>query len=337
MTRTVLSPSEWTARAHEHEARADALTAAARERRSRGRAHPVEDFLYEYYALKPRRLRRWEPGVGVALTRPGADDAAAGDWTARAGRRWMAVVENGPPAAGGAALTLDAAAFAADRSMGLAWIDGLLRRTAAREPHLGCLGLHEWAMVYRQGEHRHPLPLRLGQEGTDAVVDGAAIRCTHYDAYRFFTPSAAPLNRLRPSRENQPVLEQPACLHANMDLLKWSLKLGPAVPGDLLLDCFELARDVRVLDMEASPYDCRDLGYSVVAIETAQGRAQYIERQRAFAERAAPLRARLAQVTGALLAAASDGVHDVVPDESPDVRPDAVPAAPLHRAWAATP
>lgn len=321
----MLAAADWVARARAHEVRADALTAAARERRSRGLAHPVEDFLYEYYALKPRHLRRWEPGVGVALARPevvpGAvgDDADAGraaaaEWESRAGRRWARVADG--------ALTLDAAAFAADRGEGLTWIDGLLRRTAAREAHLGCLGLHEWAMVYRQDEHRHPLPLRLGQDGTDAVVDSAAIRCTHYDAFRFFTPAAVPLNRLRPSRENQPALEQPACLHANMDLLKWSLKLGPAVPGDLLLDCFELARDVRVLDMEASPYDCRGLGYGVVAIETADGRAEYIERQRGFAVRAAPLRARLAEVTCALLAAravdqagsSSQGTGVVVPE-----------------------
>ena len=180
-------------------------------------------------------------------------------------------------------------------------MDRILRATAGRAPVFGCLGLHEWAMVYRQDAHRHALPLRLGQAGTDAVVDASPPRCTHFDAFRFFTPAAAPLNRLTPTRATQPDLEQPGCLHATMDLLKWCLALGPSVPGDLLLACFELARDVRVLDMEASPYDCRELGYGVVAIETADGRAQYIARQRAFAERAAPLRSRLLGVTGTLL------------------------------------
>ena len=38
-----------------------------------------------------------------------------------------------------------------------------------------------------------------------------------------------------------------------MDVYKWATKLGPVVPGDLLLDCFELAREIRTLDMQASP------------------------------------------------------------------------------------
>ena len=155
-------------------------------------------------------------------------------------------------------------------------------------------------MVYRQAEHRHDLPLRLGQAGTDAVVEGHRIRCSHFDAFRFFTPEAAPLNQLRPSRETQPALEQPGCLHANMDLLKWALKLGPAVPGELLLDCAELARDVRLLDMQASPYDVSSLGEPAVAIETPEGKAEYVGRQRELAERSAPLRARLLEVCEAL-------------------------------------
>jgi hypothetical protein len=160
-------------------------------------------------------------------------------------------------------------------------------------------------MVYRQGEHRHPLPLRLGQAGTDAVVDGHPVRCSHFDAFRFFTPAAASLNRLQPTRDSQVDLDQPGCLHAAMDCYKWAAKLGPAVPGDLLLDCFARARDVRRLDMRASPYDLAAYGEAPVAIETADGKAEYVTRQRAFAERAAPLRARLVTACAALLETAS--------------------------------
>ncbi|MFD1504632.1 3-methyladenine DNA glycosylase [Georgenia yuyongxinii] len=288
----VLPATQWQARARAHADRADALTAAHRERRSRHEKHPVEDFLYEYYSARPARLRRWFPGVGTALT---GDDAALAE---PATWRWhvRTVV------AGRAVVALDAAAFLADRGEGVGWLDELLRRTAGRAAHLGCLGLHEWAMVYQQEAHRHPLPLRLGQAGTDAVVEAHAIRCTHYDAFRFFTPPARPLNRLQPERTTQLDLEQPGCLHANMDLLKIALKLGPASPGELLLDCFELARDIRVLDMAASPYDVRGLGHTPVAIETAEGRAEYVARQRELAERAEPLRARLLAVTTAVLA-----------------------------------
>ena len=48
----------------------------------------------------------------------------------------------------------------------------LCRAVAARPAFHGCFGLHEWAMVYGQAEQRRHAawPLRLGAEGTDAVV-----------------------------------------------------------------------------------------------------------------------------------------------------------------------
>jgi hypothetical protein len=78
-----------------------------------------------------------------------------------------------------------------------------------------------------------------------------------------------------------------------MDLYKWATKLGPAVDGETWLETFRLARDVRILDMEASPYDCRPLGFGVVAIETPEGKAEYVARQRDFTRRAEVLRKRL--------------------------------------------
>jgi hypothetical protein len=96
-------------------------------------------------------------------------------------------------------------------------------------------------------------------------------------------------------------MEQPGCLHAAMDCHKWAMKLGPAVPGDLALDCFELARDVRLLDMRASPYDLSSYGWPAVKVETPQGKAEYVARQRSFAERAAALRVRLVAVCEAML------------------------------------
>jgi FAD/FMN-containing dehydrogenase len=164
--------------------------------------------------------------------------------------------------------------------------------------------MHEWAMVYRQGpdDVRHGAwPLRLGSEGTDRVVETARIRCTHFDAYRFFTPAAAPLNALRPRRETTVALEQPGCLHATMDLYKWAYKLAPAVPSDLVVDAFELARDVRELDMRASPYDLRALGYEPVRIETPEGKAEYVAAQRSFADRGSVLRRRLLAALAPLL------------------------------------
>ncbi|WP_442861505.1 3-methyladenine DNA glycosylase [Cellulosimicrobium sp. JZ28] len=301
----VLPAAEWAERERAHAERADALTAGWRHRKPLGQKHAIEDFLFTYYPTRPAQLRRWHPGPGVVLAppptaasgaAPGGDDAPDPS-TDRAGWRWYRRTTDG--------LTLDTDAFLADRGDTVRYLRGLLTATASRPGRFGCFGLHEWAMVYRDKaagrDHRHPLPLRLGHDGTDRVVEDHPVQCSHFDAFRFFTPEAGPLNRLRPTRETQPALEQPGCLHATMDLYKWALKLTPAVPGDAVLDAFELARDVRVVDMQASPYDVSSYGLEPVAIETPEGKAEYVRHQRAFAARGAALRERLVAVCDALL------------------------------------
>ncbi|WP_236793539.1 3-methyladenine DNA glycosylase [Amycolatopsis sp. GM8] len=275
----VLGQQEWTARERAHEQRVRRWTRPYAERRSRGEKHPVLDFLFQYYSFRPAHLERWQPGPGVVL---GGDDA----------RRFLD--RPGYVEAGG--VMLDPAAFTAKKADTARYFLALLEKTASRAPRLSCFGLHEWAMVYRQdaGQVRHnQLPLRLGSAGTDTVVDSLEIRCGHYDAFRFFTAPARPHNTLQPTRETQPELEQPGCLHANMDLYKASYKLDPFVPAELIADCFELAVEIRELDMCASPYDLSSFGYRPVRIETPEGRAEYSRRQGGFARRAAPLRDRL--------------------------------------------
>lgn len=274
----VLPEAEWTARMDAHERRVDELVAPHLARRRDAVAHPVEDFLFTYYSFRPAQLRRWHPGIGVTLS----GDAPHG--------RWKGYVRIP------AGTTVDPA-HVERRASTIRWVHDLLTATASRPAFAGCLGLHEWAMVYRSREVRHESwPLRLGHQGTDAVVDSHQIRCSHFDAYRFFTADAAPRNALRPTRERQLQLEQPGCLHANMDLYKWAYKLTPMVPSDLVVDAFELAREVRELDMRASPYDLAALGYEPIKIETLEGKREYAAAQRAFAERAAPLRERLRNV-----------------------------------------
>lgn len=281
--RTVLSREQWTALERAHAERVDAATAGHRARRADGRPHPVEDFLFRYYNHTPAQLRRWHPGAGVVLE--GAAD------TPRAGWRHHRVTPDG--------VELDLGSYLEARGRTVEFVRGLLAATLSRPAQLGCFGLHEWAMVYRatpeQVRHRD-WPLRLGAEGTDAVVERHAVRCSHHDAFRFFTDEARPLNTLAPTREGQADLEQPGCLHAGMDVYKWAFKLGPLVPGELTLDAFDLAREIRVLDMQASPYDLRELGHEPVRIETSDGKAEYLERQRDFARRSNALRHRLVDV-----------------------------------------
>jgi hypothetical protein len=284
MTAT-LAPATWRARRAAHEARVAAWIDPHLARQRAGERHPVEDFLFTYYSHRPARLRRWHPGDGVTLADADPPDP---DYVA---------------VPGGA--RLDTPALLAGRRNSVAWIHRLLRQTTTRPPHLGCFGMHEWAMVYRQAaqEYRHASwPLRLTPAETANVVEQTRIRCSHFDAYRFFTAPARPLNLLSPSRESQHELEQPGCLHANMDLYKWAYKLSPLVPSELVADCFALARDIRSLDMRASPYDLAALGYPPVTVETPEGRAEYATAQKGFAERAAPLRTALIEACATLLA-----------------------------------
>jgi hypothetical protein len=270
----------WRARQREHRDRVARWTLPHRERRRLGAAHPVLDFLFTYYSYRPTRLERWHPGPGVAL---------AGDTSAFL--RWPGYRQ------GSDGVFFDPAGLPAERRATGEFVLRLLRATQARPARLGCFGLHEWAMVYRDGRPRHgQVPLRLGAAGTDAVVESMPLRCTHHDAFRFFTPAARPRNETTPTRADQVHAEQPGCLHATMDLYKWAYKLAPATPSELVADCFELAEAVRELDMRASPYDLTALGYSAVPIETPAGRAEYARAQAGFADRAGPLRDRLIAV-----------------------------------------
>lgn len=272
----VLPEDVWRPRMAAHEAHVDELLADHRHRAERGLAHPVDDFLWKYYTFRPADLRRWHPGQGVVLAGEVADVLARRDYRA---------------VPGGAAV--DTAAVLARRGATVRRSRELLAAVAARPGRYGCFGMHEWAMVHGADDHRHPLPLRLGRDGTDRVVEQLGSHCTHYDAFRFFTATGRPLNARQLTRADQLVLEQPGCLHANMDLYRIAYKLSPLVDSALVVECFLLARDIRNLDMAASPYDVRAYGLEPVAVETAQGRAAYAAAQRAFQERAEPLRHRL--------------------------------------------
>ncbi len=271
----VLELAVWRERAEAHAARVDAFVEPHLARRDRHTKHPVHDFLFTYYSHRPAQLRRWHPGYAVGL--------AGGEPT-----RGYQVVD------GVAAVTDD---YVASQRPLIESVHQLLTATAARPANFGCFGMHEWAMVYRLSEDqpRHAdWPLRLGAEGTDRVVESHRIACSHFDAFRFFTEPARPLNLLSPGPDDRPAHEQPGCLHAGMDLYKHAFRLSPMVGSDLVADCFELARDIRVLDMRAAPYDLADLGFEPVRIETPEGKAEYAAAQRGFAERGAPLRQRLA-------------------------------------------
>lgn len=298
----VLERTEWEPLAVAHEQRAGRFADPFVQRRHRGQKHPVEDFLFTYYTLKPAQFKRWHPGAGVILLDAAefverkfyrvasrAELVAVGIDDARAEK----------VAGAGSAAMVDVPLFLEKRGVAVDFTREILGNTAVKQPYFGCFGMHEWAMAYKSEENniRHDyLQLRLGADGTDAVVESNRIRCSHFDAFRFFMPQAVGRNELQPTRQGQRMLEQPACLHANMDVYKWAYKLLPLVDSGLLMDAFELAWEIRELDMRAAPYDLVEWGYEPIAVETPEGKAEYVRLQRGFSERSVALRKRLLEV-----------------------------------------
>ena len=125
--------------------------------------------------------------------------------------------------------------------------------------------------------------------------------CTHYDAYRFFTDAARPRNDLALSRETTTAHDQRGCIHVNMDLYRFCYKIYPWLRGEVLADAFLLAVAGREIDMRASPYDLRRLGYEPIPLETSEGRGEYVRLQRQLAERARSVRAGVFAAYRALL------------------------------------
>jgi hypothetical protein len=282
--RIVLATSEWQPIAAAHTAAVREQTVGVKGRKQNIEVHPVDDFMWDYYHLRPNQLAKWHPGFFTELE---AGNSEYGNT-----RGYEILSSNN------ARVSTDFV---------LAHLDqvnrtiALLEATLERPARTGCFGLHEWAMVYglEQSEIRHEsTPLRLSPAEIKDVVDSHQINCSHYDAFRFFTKAAEPKNRLQPSRLTVIENEQPGCLHANMDVYKWGFKLLPMVTSDFVFRAFKLAREIRQLDMQAAPYDVSEWNLPPVKVETAEGKAEYIAYQLKFAEQANELRRELiAQLT----------------------------------------
>jgi hypothetical protein len=282
----VLPQAEWQEARRRHQDIVDDWAAPRLARRQQGERHPVDDFLWEYYPVRPAQLRRWSPGLGVALA------GAADEFLEQPG---FVRTPDG--------VAVDPSTLPHQLKMA-ARIAPLLTATAGRQGRFGCFALHEWAMVYglSQEQVRHQAwQLRLEPSEVKAVVDEVGLRCTHFDAFRFYTDEARPLNPLQLTRETQIDSEQPGCLHANMDLYKWAWQLFPLTSSDLMRATREFAVDVRRLDMQAAPYDLRRLGIEPMEVENADGRAQFAAQQKAFAERAAQLRDQVQGIAAAVV------------------------------------
>jgi hypothetical protein len=279
-----LDSKSWIALAADHKARAEKWTLPYRQRSACGEIHPVYDFLFIYYRNPPSQLEVWHPGANDLLEAHPSDNCFSEKHYTREAE----------------GIRLDPGKIDKTTRHRMEMAQALCRVVEKRPARFGCFGMHEWAMVYQgddDGEvrHREKLTLRLPQKEVDAFIRSRPINCSHFDAFRFFTPSAKGFNRIQPDKHTRIENEQSGCLHTNMDLYKLAVQCMPWIGSEILWQCFELAAAARLLDMEASPYDCQALGLGCVPIETEAGRLLYEERQRALTEKSQPIRRSLIQ------------------------------------------
>lgn len=279
----LLSLENWTNRAKVHRELVSPIADAFLQRRELGRKHPVFDFLFTYYTFSPAKLKQWVPSFEETLRVDVSEDLSCFS------EYWFKLDRNtlrlNPERLQGQALAL------------VGFVEELCNAILEKTPRFGCFGLHEWAMVYRlsQEELRHKgYRLRLSSDELARFIESQNLCCTHYDAYRFFTPQAEPLNLYKPTLENRIENEQAGCLHANMDLYKWATKLWPWIGSDFIAKVFLLAVEGRELDMRASPYDLQEEGYTPICIETEEGRKEYQVLQQQYAQKSLGLRKELA-------------------------------------------
>lgn len=281
-----LEYQDWIQQSTRHKADVASIVDDYLDQKQHQFKNPVIDFLFTYYNFRPAALKRWSPGTDTLLK----DAAHHIDFEQKEFSKSDQDV------------ILESGSFPNKRQRALQWMYQLLLTTKDRQPLLNCCGMHEWAMVYKAEEIRHQnYPLRLSNTEIREFVETQPIVCTHFDAYRFFTPEAKPLNKHTPSREFFEDTEQPGCLHTNMDLYKWAYKLSPWISSEVILDAFKLAVKARTLDMKAGPYDLSSIGYEPIPIETEAGRIRYKQEQAMIWKASIPVREKLIEAIKPLL------------------------------------
>ena len=259
---TILEKEEWVSRRRAHRAKFEPRILEQVARRERGRPDPTMDFLFQYYGFPSGRFLRWTPGFGVLLEGAPAEKLLEDD-------RYRLHRD-------GVYLDLERLR---PRERSLRWIHQLLEATAARPPFFGCHGLHEWALVH-ESELLHPsFPLRVDREAIAAHLEHAGVRCTHYDAFRFFSSASKALADHQLTDESMLTHEQPGCLHTNMDLYRWASKIAPWGPSELIGRALELAWEARRFDSAASPYDLSSTGLGPCRVETPEGKRDFVAAQ----------------------------------------------------------
>lgn len=292
-THSNLSSSQWQDQLDAHEKKLSPFINRFRYWRTHGLKHPVYDFLFSYYSFSSGQLLRWSPGVGIGFEARSLEKF-----------KWSELIKVKNNLA-----FIDSSFFPERRIPFLKWAIKYLENTSLRPPVFHCFGLHEWAMVYKTDARHHPqIPLRISSDEVSKQIESQPLCCSHYDAFRFFSQTAVPLNRYQLSRESVVETDQPGCLHANMDLYKMGYKIAPFICSNLLADLFLLARYAREIDMRASPYDLTQFEMQPILIETKEGRETYVQEQKKLYDMAQVQRARLIRAYNLLLKEVSGNI-----------------------------
>ena len=206
----------------------------------------------------------------------------------------------------GDAVLLDVEAFLAARGPAVAFVRDLLSATAARPAQLGCFGLHEWAMVHGipADDVRHAgWPLRLGQRRHRR--GGRAARHPLLALRRL--PLLHPSRRGRATRCGPPGRARWRWSSPAACTPGWTSTSGRSSSPRWCRASWWPTRSSwpgrsGCSTCRPRPTTCASSATRPCAIETPEGKAAYLERQRAFAERSNALRHRLLAVLDAATA-----------------------------------
>jgi hypothetical protein len=255
--------------------------------------HPIYNFISSYYHFKPEILFQFSPDLETTLMFNDESDLVH---LSKRGRSMCVDRIHFDPTN---------MQFSSKQIEAFRKTHRILLSVHNRPPTLNCFGFHEWAMLYSEASSvdlKQDLPLRVSRESIRDVLMTNKLRCSHYDAFRFFTKDSMPLNTVNVnlSRMNQEISEQPGCVHVHMDMFKWSFKIFPFISSELLTDTLSLSLQARSLDMRASPYDlkaCSNLGAMFnpepILVETPSGRRDYQKYQMELYAKSKPIREKL--------------------------------------------
>lgn len=125
---SLIDAPEARERARAHDRRMARFTYDHLERRRHGEKHPVFDFLFDYYSLRPAQLHRWHPGLGSCI--PSEADLPNASWPFYATDERHRV-------------HVDVDDFLSRRGNTVAQARVMLEAPLNNPAHFDCFGLHE--------------------------------------------------------------------------------------------------------------------------------------------------------------------------------------------------